>query len=515
MTVRLCVGLWALGCAGLLLAASTPVVRPPAVAGMWYPGSSGDLKIQVESMLNQAARKIKPQPELPPVALIVPHAGYAYSGDTAAAGFAYLKGGAWKRVILMGPAHRGWFKGASITPVDAYRTPLGTVPLDKLTCKALVKHKSKIFVEAPDAHAVEHDLECQLPFLQVLLPDASIVPILIGDMSGPDFDTLAGALVPLMDAQTLLVVSSDFTHYGPNFGYTPFREDVPGNLKRWMQESGEAITALDFDRFRAHLLETRDTICGRNPIGVAIKVLQQLSLKKKIEGTVVASTTSGAITGDWTNSVSYMTILFRDPPADPPKAAAAPEGVAEFKLTEAEHGTLLKIARNTLERYLTDGSMIAIGPPEYDLTANLRTECGAFVTLTKSGDLRGCIGYVLAVKPLYQAVSEMAVNAAVHDPRFYPVKKEELKDLRIEISVLSPLAACPDYRKVQVGKHGLLIRQGGRSGLLLPQVPVEWGWNRDEFLRQVCHKAGLPPDAYKAADAELFTFAAEVFHEGK
>jgi AmmeMemoRadiSam system protein B/AmmeMemoRadiSam system protein A len=487
------------------------VKRPPAVAGMWYDGTEAGLRHQVDSMLAQAETRIHRTPGHPPVALIVPHAGYAYSGDTAAAGYAHLKGGSWKRVIVMGPAHRGWFHGASITPVDAYQTPLGLMMLDKEACKAL--SKNKIFVNEPNAHVQEHDLECQVPFLQTLLPQATLIPILVGDLQAGDFDTLATALAPLLDDRTLLVVSSDFTHYGPNFGFTPFQEDVPSNLKQWADEAGSRIVALDFDGFMRHCVETKDTICGRNPIGVAIKMLQQLARKKHVEGKILEFTTSGAITHDWRNSVSYMSILFSDPPAtETPKPGAAEAG-PEFHLTPAEKDTLLRIARDTLTKYLADKSMPAIGPPEYVLTPTLRTPCGAFVTLTESGNLRGCIGYVLAVAPLYRAVSEMAVNAAVRDPRFRPVQWTELKDIAIEISVLSPLSPCTDFRKVKVGKHGLLIRQGGRSGLLLPQVPVEWGWDRDEFLRQVCHKAGLPPDAYKAADAELFTFTAEVFHE--
>jgi len=149
----------------------------------------------------------------------------------------------------------------------------------------------------------------------------------------------------------------------------------------------------------------------------------------------------------------------------------------------------------------------------YTLTPRLKELRGAFVTLTRGGELRGCIGYVTPQVPLYQAVADMAVNAAVRDPRFPPVTKDELRKLRIEISVLSPLAPCPDPQTVQVGKHGLVIQKSGRSGLLLPQVPVEWGWDRRQFLEQVCRKAGLSAGAYREPDAVLMTFTAVVFHE--
>ncbi len=493
----------------MLAAAGDLPHRKPAVAGLWYEASPDGLRAQVQSLLDRAARNAVRKPDEPPVALLVPHAGYVYSGSTAAAGFVHLRGGKWDRVVLLAPAHYGAFRGASITPVAAYDMPLGPVYLDLEACRRLQTHA--LFVNAPDAHVREHALECQLPFIQVTLPKARIVPILVGDLKPEDVRTLAGLIEPLLDEQTLLVVSSDFTHYGPNYGFVPFRDNVAGNLKRWNLKAAGQVAALDYNGFMEHVRTTHDTICGRNAIGIAIQALQQLAKRKVIKGRVVDYTTSGEIARDFTNSVSYVAILFADP-----LVAGAEQGTpaeSDYALTTAEKDTLLKIARRTLDVYLREGKQPVVDNGAYSLTPRLRELRGAFVTLTRGGELRGCIGYVTPQVPLYQAVADMAVNAAARDPRFPPVSRDELSKIRVEISVLSPLAPCPDPQTVQVGKHGLVIQKGGRSGLLLPQVPVEWGWDRRQFLEQICRKAGLPVNAYREPDAVLLTFTAVVFHE--
>lgn len=498
-------------CAGAACAVSPPV-RKPAVAGLWYEASPAALKAQVERLLAETKGKCPVNPAEPPLALVVPHAGYVYSGPTAAAAFNTLRGGGWTRVILLGPSHRAMFKGAAIPEVSAFETPLGPVPLDRAACDAL-KARAPFSVRT-DAHEKEHCLECQLPFLQVLLPGASIVPILVGAAGPPEQQAIAAALMTLMDRKTLLVVSSDFTHYGDNYGFVPFRDNVRENLRKWNLECAQAITSLNRARFERHLIDTRDTVCGAAPILVAMRVLSEMAKREKVKGMMADYTTSGDKTGDWSFSVSYLSLVFVDPPATPappaaPKPALTPGGL----LTADEQSTLLKLARKTLKAYLSGGAV----PPDIaaglGITPTLKKPLGAFVTLKKNGELRGCIGYMMAVKPLHEAVTEMAVNAATRDPRFPPVTERELRDIRIEISVLSPLSPCPDFRAVKIGVHGLVLKKGANQGLFLPQVPVEWKWNLTQYLEQLCHKAGLPPNAYKEPGALLFTFTAEVFHE--
>jgi len=178
-----------------------------------------------------------------------------------------------------------------------------------------------------------------------------------------------------------------------------------------------------------------------------------------------------------------------------------------FSLTAVEKAYLLDLARWSIVTKLRGKDGPAPEPP----TDTLRQELGAFVTLKARGELRGCIGSVAGCGPLYRTVADMARCAAFEDPRFAPVSLDEYEELELEISILSPITPCPDPMLVEVGRHGLMIRKGGRSGLLLPQVPLEWGWDREAFLRGVCRKAGLPSDACADPTASLSWFEAVVF----
>ncbi|HPQ81047.1 MAG TPA: AmmeMemoRadiSam system protein A [bacterium] len=178
-------------------------------------------------------------------------------------------------------------------------------------------------------------------------------------------------------------------------------------------------------------------------------------------------------------------------------------------LSREEMKLLLKLARDSIERYLKDGGRIEFPKA----TRALREECGAFVTLHMRGDLRGCIGNMVGRGPLLETVREMAIAAAFQDPRFPRVDPKEMGDIDIEISVLSPMRRVKDVSEIEVGRHGILIRRGMNQGVLLPQVATEWGWDRDEFLRNTCAKAGLPEDAWKDPNTSIEIFSAQVFGE--
>ena len=179
----------------------------------------------------------------------------------------------------------------------------------------------------------------------------------------------------------------------------------------------------------------------------------------------------------------------------------------DLGLSEEEKETLRHIAETVIQSK-------ARGKPVPGFTVEsqtLKEKRGAFVTIYKKGQLRGCIGYIQPYKPLYQTIEEMAVQAAFHDPRFNPVTERELSDLEIEISVLTPLKRIKDVEEIEVGKHGILIEKGFHSGLLLPQVATEYGWNRKTFLEHTCFKAGLPKDAWKDEDTVISVFSADIF----
>ncbi len=465
-------------------------VRSCRGAGMWFPASPGELRRTVDGFLAVDTPAI---PE-PPIALIVPHAGYTYSGPVAGKAYATLKGHPIKRVILLGVSHRARLRGASVLRVDAYETPLGRIPADPNVRDALLA--CSMVTEQPAAHEREHSVENQLPMLQCVLEDFQMVEVLVGDMTGEQRSQLAEVLRGLMDSETLIVVSTDFTHYGADFMYVPFRERVEDNLRLLNEMAIREILQVDVPGWDACLDETQDTICGRDAVGLLLQVLQPWD---DARGMRVAYDTSGRMTGDWNTSVTYASVVFWREKGD---------------LSQVEREVLLRLARDTVTAYLANRRLPEVDEEAYELTPRLRAPGAAFVTLRNQQQLRGCIGHVVAVTPLYQSVVENAYQACL-DPRFTnnPVTSQEAPELSIEISVLTPLRRLLEPEKVQVGRDGLMMIRGRAQGLLLPQVPVEQGWSRDEFLAQTCLKAGLPLDAWRDTQTEIYRFSAQVFSE--
>ena len=461
-------------------------------AGQWFPARAEALASVVDIYLSASTVELAQ----PPAALIVPHAGYEFSGITAGKTFATVKGRTYKRVIVMGLSHHVLLRGASVLRVDAYETPLGRIPADAEAREALLK--CAVVSEQPAAHATEHSAENQFPFLQRALGNFKMVELLVGEMTPAQRSTLADALRPLLDSATLLVVSSDFTHYGPNYQYVPFTDHIPENLAALNNAALQQIFAVDVPGWDGYLAQTHDTICGQAGIGLLLKIMEPMD---DMRGTSVATDYSGRVTGDWTNAVTYSGIVFWH----------AGDG-----LTKAEQKTLLSLARDTAAAFVKTGRAPEFDPAKYALTPALKAPGAAFVTLKNGGELRGCIGHIVAIEPLYQSVMENACQAC-RDPRFTarPIKEVEVPALSVEISVLSPMRRLMDVQKVQVGRDGLLMSRGRQHGLLLPQVPGEQGWNREQFLEGLCQKAGLPRDAWKDPQTEIFRFSAQVFGEEK
>ncbi len=487
-------------------------VRPAAVAGSWYPDDPETLARYIDRLLAEA----RPSPESrqgPPVrALIVPHAGYRYSGATAAAGFKLVKGQRYHRVVVLGPAHRSGFRGLSIAKVTAYETPLGQIPLDAEAIQRL--RQSPLVIHAPRAHQQEHSIEMQLPFLQQsLAPGWKLVPVLVGWMEPGDRRLAAELLRPLLDDRTLLVVSTDFTHYGPNYRYLPFPLDrhTPQRIERLDRGAVERILAGDAKGFLDYRERTGITICGREAVAILLHLLPPGS-----HGQVAAHSTSGALTGDYRNSVSYWTIVFRaeqplntDPPGDPP---AVP-------LTEEDWRLLERIAILGVQDAVAGRDRDDPGP-EYRklvkrLPEKLKQPAGAFVTLWKQQRLRGCVGYIPPIHSLHKAVYDSAWSAARDDSRFFPVKPGELAQLDMDISVLSPPTPIDSPAQFQVGRHGVVLDKDGRRAVFLPEVATRFGWDREQTLTQLARKVGLPGDAWKAEDARLSVFTDQERHFSK
>lgn len=494
-------------------------VRPCSGAGFWFPASARLLEREVRQYLEQA-----PATELEGTVcgIISPHAGYQYCGQVMGAVYKTVMGKKYKRVVLLAFPHMP-FDQISVLNVDAYETPLGEIPVDTEMRDALLK--SSIIKSISQVHSREHSDENQLPFLQVALqPGWQMLSILVGDLRASEFEEVAKLIRPFIDEQTLIVTSSDFTHYGFQYGYVPFTKNVKENMYKLDGGAVDKIIVRDFEGFRTYVQKTGATICGKNPISLMLKVLPENS-----KGKLVKYMTSGDVSGDYEMAVGYAGVVFIVPDKQSHPATKTKEQEAkttetvkakehkvvepeEDRLTDEERKTLLRLAREALLSFLQRGDFKP-DLSKYKITPRLEKKAGVFVTLTKQEQLRGCIGYVEGIKPIWQAVIDNTHNAAFEDPRFPPVKMNEFDKISIEISVMTPLKPIKSIEEIEVGKHGLVIRKGWHSGLLLPQVPVEWGWTRDEFLRHICLKAGLPEDAWRDPDAQLFVFSAQVFNE--
>lgn len=275
-------------------------MRKSPIAGSWYPGDKQKLISLVKELLNKADL---PQLNTAPLGIISPHAGIQFSGQAAAYGFKALEGKKFKRVILIGPSHYTSFKGIATSGVDYYETPIGKIKVDRETSDEL--YKLPVFQGTRQAELPEHSLEMQLPFLQVVLKDFDIVPLVVGNMAPKDYEAAADALKKYLDEDTVVVVSSDFTHYGGRFGYVPFSDDVKNNLKKLDGKAIERITAKDFDGFMRYLDDSGATICGARPIGIFLKMLPASS-----KATLLNYYTSGDLLQDYTDTVSYASIFF-------------------------------------------------------------------------------------------------------------------------------------------------------------------------------------------------------------
>jgi MEMO1 family protein len=474
-------------------AANPQNVRQAGVAGSFYPADPKMLSAMIDDMLAHASPPLITDPIL---AVVAPHAGYEFSGPVAAYTYAALKGRKFSRVVVIAPSHYEAFDFTSVYEGDAYATPLGVVPVDKVFAKQLVAMNPDIKFSSrghtPTREGAEHALEVELPWLQRVLGDFELVPIVMGDQSYESSRALGVALAKLIQgSNTLIVASSDLSHYHP------YDEAV-----RIDHKTLNALQAWDYLSMSRNF-ETRVwEACGGAPIVAAMIAAERMGANQAL---VLKYANSGDITGDHSRVVGYSADVFV-------KTQIGKTVAPQFSLNGYEKKDLLALARKSVEYAVQERKAYEPGPSASEA---LNQERGAFVTLKKSGELRGCIGYTSAVKPLYLTVRDTATLAALRDRRFVPVSASELPQLEYEISVLSPLRRVLDLRQIKVGQHGLLMKNGTYEGLLLPQVPTEEGWNRQRFLEETCAKAGMRSGCWKDENTDIFTFTAVVFGENK
>ncbi|MEI8243793.1 MAG: AmmeMemoRadiSam system protein B [bacterium] len=468
------------------------------LAGRWFPAGAEELK-RVIAGLQPAP---KPAPVAGVCAVLVPHAGYQFSGKVACQVYARLDVAAYDRVVVLGPSHSVGLPGRVSVPDAAFlETPLGRMTVDAAFVAAL--RQSPQVVCEPRAHLQEHSDQIQVPLLQAFFGDRiRVVTLVVGQMDPAASRSFAGVLRPLLDARTLVVVSSDFTHYGANFGYVPFSTAVLAQLDRLDHRVFAPIAAIDPGGFRDVMEQTQATVCGHNPIAVLLDLLPAGA-----KGAEVAYDTSGRMLNDVENSVSYLGAVFTGDwrTAPPPAAGTA-------ALDAADQAQLLKLARATLEFAVRHGRAPEVETIGVTIRPGMKQVMGGFVTLNKNHELRGCIGEIFPRREIWKVVQEQVVNAALQDPRFEPVSAIELKDIQIDISALTPPRPVASHREIVVGRHGMTLSKNGRSAVFLPQVAPEQGWDLDTTLSHLARKAGLPAEAWKQG-AEFTVFEAQVFHE--
>ncbi len=468
-----------------------PVNRKAAFAGTFYNGSKQALESQLIQLFTGASPK---DLEGNVRCLIVPHAGYSYSGTVAASAYKSIpKDAEYKNIFIIASSHREYFEGASVYSIGNYLTPLGEAKVNRQIAKKLIA-ENKILIFNPKAHDREHSIEVQVPLIQHHFENTPpIVPIVIGSSSVATSRDLAAALIPYFTPDNLFVISSDFSHY------PTYNEAV-----RIDKSTGDAVLKNDPRHFYNTLgknskepVENLATpCCGWSSV---MTLLYMSEKAEQISMTPILYRNSGdSPIGDKDRVVGYWAIAGNEPIK------------VQFQLDLQEKEALLSISRLTLESYLSTKTIPVI--PEDEIPEILLQPAGAFVSLYKHGQLRGCIGNFLPDEPLYKVVQGMAVAAATRDTRFYPVDEGELENISLEISVLTPLRQIESIEEFKLGLHGIYMKKDGKSGTYLPQVAAQTGWEKEEFLGHCARdKAKIGWDGWK--EAELFVYEAIVFGE--
>ena len=466
-------------------------VRQPIRAGSFYPADPSRLKRLIAELTHKAK---KTQVQIPRNkdlrAIIMPHAGYIYSGWTAAHASKVIQPNQFSKVVLLGPDHFMGFRNGSVTDATAYQTPLGKINLHG-DAKRVQLH-SNLFQSMPISYDREHSLEVVLPFLQSYLGKFELVPIIVGQA---DTKSLSEVLDSLMDRNTVLIVSSDLSHY------LPYSDAVSRD-----RETLRMIMDLDPDP----LIKSDNRACGASPISI----LLHMARRHQWQPVLLHYSNSGDTAGDRSRVVGYAAVAFFGdfPMQEKPDT--------KFRFSREQGQTLIELARQTILKKLGqhDFKTTSQLPTGVLQDKNFQSHCGTFVTLKIQGQLRGCIGNLTSTESIIDGVKRNAINAAFHDPRFSPLSNQELEQTKIEVSVLTepePLTFHDGedlLKKLRVNVDGVIIRKGRASATFLPQV-----WEQlprpEDFLSHLCMKAGLSSDAWKSSELDVMTYQVQYFEE--
>lgn len=465
----------------------------------WYPTNPKKLIQHIKGLDAQAKEQFNMVTDSTKIrALIVPHAGYAYSGTIAASVYRLCSKNFFDRIIVLVPSHTEIFHGIAVPDFNVYRIPTGSLHVDGLTIKKLLS--DNLFIKKNELFSSEHALEVQLPLVHYWQPGARIVPLIVGSLDAPELTAAAQKLASIITPKTLVIVSSDLTHYGARFNYIPFTDSIELRLRQLDSSFLLPLQYNKIDQFKAVLDATQATVCGRAPLEILMKLIDNGSLGF-VATRLVSYGNSSAVAPDNAHIVSYAGLIVTQEKT--------------YTLNAYEKRSLLLMARDVLtSSFATDRNNSLLMPV---LTPNLERKAAVFVTLyARDGkkELRGCIGTLKATQPLYLAVADMVLSAA-HDPRFEPVQKAELNSLSIEISVLTDPISVQSYRDIVLNKHGIILSVGSSTALFLPKVPKEYGFDLETTLQHLSEKAGLNKNAWQLPEAKFQVFEAIDFSDHK
>ena len=462
--------------------------RKAVWAGKFYPSEPDTLGKTIAGYLQEVSHNSSLPEQSRLKAVVMPHAGYVYSGSIAAHSAKLLENSSFSKVLLLGPDHRVGFQGCSTSREGFYSTPLGKVFIHEDTKKLL---ENAAFNIIDQSNRNEHCLEVIVPFLQYTLDEFKLVPVVVGDADPQD---IADALIPYMDDTTLVVVSTDFSHY------LTYNQAVKKDL-----QTLDLIVDFQFEQ----LLFRDNAACGKLPLLILMHMAKQLGWSPRF----LKYLNSGDTSGDKSGVVGYASLAwYKDGEKRETTEHHAPE------LTEQDGKYLVMTARKAITEYCENQTIPS--PDSDDFSEAVTRRCGTFVTITKNDRLRGCIGHIIPQTSLLESIRDNALRAAFNDPRFAPVKKNELNDLSIEVSVLS-LPQKLSYedgsdliRKLRPNIDGVIVKDGRRQATFLPQV-----WRKlpdpNQFLSRLCQKAGLPEDTWRNNRLAIYTYQVQSFHEEK
>lgn len=487
---------------------SSPLQSSPStsmqahLATAWYPSDSSALVGLLNGLERKSAGLGTPLEPNQIRALVVPHAALEYSGVVAAVTYKTVEHAAISRVIILAPSHYKAVAGVRLPTFGRYVMPQGDVVIDTAVVKEL--SKQKLFTFDDGLFKQEHAVEVQLPFVQRYLKNVSVVPLIVGGLTTTQIRAVAQALAPFIDKQTLVIVSTDFTHYGKQFAYTPFSDHIAERIQHLDAAVVTAVQEKKLEPFLEVIKKTGDTVCGRMPLAIFLALCQQ-QVFGDLESRLIAYERSSEeeVTG---SSVSYVGLVFTTQ-----KRASQP---LFDQFTRMEQYLFFELSKGMLAA-LYDQSKRPFLLPLLGTAGDEKR--GVFVTLYKKnaldaqatnplGDLRGCIGLVEPTMPLKQGIMSMTEAAAVRDTRFKPVTADELPAITVTLSILSVPVKIASYRDIQLGKHGIILKNGNQQALFLPKVATEFGWDLPTTLTQLSQKAGLSSEAWKDPVTEFQVF---------